>query len=224
MENVFGATQTADISLFFFTIGLLESFALSVLLRWHFIKFSKTFSNRHQLGGVFIPLSVTIFLIILVVKSSLALSLGLVGALSIVRFRTPIKEPEELIYLFIAIAIGLGVGAGQYTITALAVLAILAIMPVATRLSGKKSVEYNFFVDIDSTENPVDNSRQILEYMKLHAGAVNLTKLEIDGLSVRISANISLLDDKLLHQLNEDILLQYPSARCTFLDCKAIFV
>ena len=51
------------------------------------------------------------FLVILIVKSSLALSLGLVGALSIVRFRTPIKEPEELIYLFLAIALGLGYGA-----------------------------------------------------------------------------------------------------------------
>ena len=46
-------------------------------------------------------------------KIFLALSLGLVGALSIVRFRTPIKEPEELAYIFLAIAIGLALGADQ---------------------------------------------------------------------------------------------------------------
>ena len=51
-------------------------------------------------------LSITTFLVISVVKSSLALSLGLVGALSVIRFRTPIKEPEELSYLFLAIGIG----------------------------------------------------------------------------------------------------------------------
>ena len=50
---------------------------------------------------------------ITIVKSSLALSLGLVGALSIVRFRTAIKEPEELSYAFLSIAIGLGLGADQ---------------------------------------------------------------------------------------------------------------
>ena len=47
-------------------------------------------------------------LIITVVKTSLALSLGLVGALSIVRFRSAIKDPEELLYLFFSIAIGIG--------------------------------------------------------------------------------------------------------------------
>ena len=52
-------------------------------------------------------------IIITIVKSSLALSLGLVGALSIVRFRTAIKDPEELSFLFISIAIGLGMGANQ---------------------------------------------------------------------------------------------------------------
>ena len=56
-----------------------------------------------------LPLSITVCLIITVVKSSLALSLGLVGALSIVRFRTPIKDPEDLVYLF-WLLFGLGLG------------------------------------------------------------------------------------------------------------------
>ena len=49
----------------------------------------------------------TTMLIISIVKSSLALSLGLVGALSIIRFRAAIKEPEELAYLFLAIGISI---------------------------------------------------------------------------------------------------------------------
>ena len=58
----------------------------------------------------------TTMLIITVVKSSLALSLGLVGALSIVRFRAAIKEPEELAYLFLTIAIGLALGREPATV------------------------------------------------------------------------------------------------------------
>ena len=57
------------------------------------------------------------------VKSSLALSLGLVGALSIVRFRTPIKDAEELGYLFLVIATGLAAGADQE-------VAILVALPI----------------------------------------------------------------------------------------------
>ena len=56
-------------------------------------------------------ITMTTMLIISIVKSSLALSLGLVGALSVIRFRAAIKEPEELTYLFLTIAIGLGFGA-----------------------------------------------------------------------------------------------------------------
>ena len=67
-------------------------------------------------------------LIITIVKSSLALSLGLVGALSIIRFRAAIKEPEELAYLFISISIGLGFGANQAIITTLAFIIIILVI------------------------------------------------------------------------------------------------
>lgn len=86
---------------------------LAVALQWHYRRFATTLSNRNNFAKVFPFVMLTTILIITIVKSSLALSLGLVGALSIVRFRTPIKEPEELAYLFICIAIGLGLGASQ---------------------------------------------------------------------------------------------------------------
>ena len=60
--------------------------------------------------------------------AKIALSLGLVGALSIVRFRTPIKEPEELAYLFICIAAGFGYGANQTIPTTVAVIVILLLV------------------------------------------------------------------------------------------------
>ena len=74
--------------------------ALSFIVRSFYIKRSFTLVGKTNIGSVLPILSGVVFLVIMVVKSSLALSLGLVGALSIVRFRTPIKEPEELVYLF----------------------------------------------------------------------------------------------------------------------------
>lgn len=68
-------------------------------------------SNRSDFSRNFVMLSCSTMMIVTIVKSSLALSLGLVGALSIVRFRAAIKEPEELCFLFLAIGIGLGYGA-----------------------------------------------------------------------------------------------------------------
>ena len=72
----------------------------SIILREIYLKNSLTLSVKNYIGNILPILSITIFLIILIVKSSIALSLGLVGALSIVRFRTPIKDPEELIFFF----------------------------------------------------------------------------------------------------------------------------
>ncbi len=68
-------------------------------------------SNRSDFSRNFVLLSCCTMMVVTIVKSSLALSLGLVGALSIVRFRAAIKEPEELCFLFLAIGIGLGFGA-----------------------------------------------------------------------------------------------------------------
>ena len=94
--------------------------------------FGNSFSDRFVMAGSFVMLALVTMLVITVVKSSLALSLGLVGALSIVRFRTPIKEPEDLIYLFLAIAIGLGVGASSIYITTLISLVLQEMLMIIT--------------------------------------------------------------------------------------------
>ncbi|HED64680.1 MAG TPA: DUF4956 domain-containing protein [Planctomycetes bacterium] len=86
---------------------------LGQILSWHYLRFAPVLSNKRKFARVFVTLAATTMLVITVVKTSLALSLGLVGALSIIRFRTPIKEPEELVYLFLAIGLGLGFGAAN---------------------------------------------------------------------------------------------------------------
>ena len=118
--------SAAPLSLGALLLGLTTGLILSLILRWHFQRFGSTLSNRAEFAQVFPFIVMTTILIITVVKSSLALSLGLVGALSIVRFRTPIKEPEELAYLFMAIAIGLGLGADQLLPTVVSVAVVLA--------------------------------------------------------------------------------------------------
>jgi len=130
-------------TLFSFFICVLMSF----IVRDFYIKRSFSLTGKMHIGSIIPVLSTVVFLVIVVVKSSLALSLGLVGALSIVRFRTPIKEPEELVYLFLAIAIGLGYGAGQVLITTILSLSILLIifMWLSNRKIAKTS-EYNLVI------------------------------------------------------------------------------
>lgn len=103
---------------------LAVTLAMAEIVAWHYVRFAKVLSNKRKFARSFVLIAATTQLVIGIVSASLALSLGLVGALSIVRFRTPIKEPEELSYLFLAIATGIGVGAGE----ALATGAVIGLL------------------------------------------------------------------------------------------------
>lgn len=120
--------QQGEVDLGRALVGLVLALGLAQILSWHYVRFARVLSNKRKFARMFIFIAVTTLLIITVVKSSLALSLGLVGALSIIRFRTPIKEPEELAYLFLAIATGIGMGAGQEVVTIVVFAVLLGYM------------------------------------------------------------------------------------------------
>tara|TARA_B100001029_G_C15013437_1_gene425741 strand:- start:559 stop:1254 length:696 start_codon:yes stop_codon:yes gene_type:complete len=143
----FFLNENVEINLSNFGINLLIAVVLSFLIRIVYNKYSQSLSNKDYFSKNFIVLGVTTCLVITIVKSSLALSLGLVGALSIVRFRAAIKEPEELIYLFLVIATGLGVGANQVKITTLGVLVALIVIIIFSTFSKKKikKLDLNIF-------------------------------------------------------------------------------
>ena len=147
--ELLGGSGDAPFSLTELLLNLAIGVVLALVVRWHFLRYGSTLSNRDELGGVLPFVLLTTVLIITVVKSSLALSLGLVGALSIVRFRTPIKEPEELAYLFIAIAMGLGLGANQVAATVMAGLFILAAMMLIKKFTGKAAGKNLYLKDAD---------------------------------------------------------------------------
>lgn len=132
-------------------ISFICCIVLSFSLKYIYIEKSISLSNKFQISNILPLLSLITFLVILIVKSSLALSLGLVGALSIVRFRTPIKEPEELIYLFLAIALGLGYGAGQIIPTSfIAILIFIIIWFLIGNQKNKSFNEYNLVISAGS--------------------------------------------------------------------------
>ena len=126
----FFLNQNVQIDLQGFVISLLCAAILSFLVQLFYLRYSSTLSNRKEFSKNFVILGVTTCIVIMIVKSSLALSLGLVGALSIVRFRAAIKEPEELVYLFLIIAIGLGCGANQLIIIITGIFFSLIVMPI----------------------------------------------------------------------------------------------
>ena len=145
-----------SISLDSFVLNLLLAFLLSFLLTKVYIRHGRSLSNRGSFAENFILITMTTMTIITIVKSSLALSLGLVGALSIVRFRTALKEPEELSYTFLCIAIGLGLGANQTLLTLIGFTIITFCLFIRGKFSSQTKINsMNLFISSSSTE-PID--------------------------------------------------------------------
>lgn len=118
-----------------FFVALFLSAILSYIIKLTYLSSSKTLSNKKYFSDNFIALTMITCLIITIIKFSIALSLGLVGALSIVRFRAAIKEPEELVYLFFCISIGLACGANQFLISIISTILICFILFLLSKYS-----------------------------------------------------------------------------------------
>lgn len=139
-----------------FGINLFLTAISSLVLIFLYRRLARSRGNKTIFSVNFLIVSLTTMIVISIIKSSLALSLGLVGALSIVRYRTAIKDPEELSFLFISVAIGLGFGANEKFITCIGVIFVVLFYWLIRRNQKSEYKPKSFYVSIksrDSTQN-----------------------------------------------------------------------
>jgi hypothetical protein len=211
----------SDLSIVSLMISLLLGVVLSIILSWHFKRFGSTLSNREDFANVFPFVLLTTVLIISIIKSSLALSLGLVGALSIIRFRTPIKEPEELAYLFMAIAMGLGLGANRIALTLVSSLSILTFMAIF-KWKRNKVENKNLYLSIDWQDKGGENPEQYLERLNdiliKHLKKSDLRRFDARKESVEATYLVKIIDPNNLNKLVEELRRTFPEIGVTFID------
>jgi hypothetical protein len=183
IKNFF-LNSSVEISITNFIIAVIISAILAYLIKKVYVHSSQTMSNREYFSDLFVPLAIITCLVITVIKFSLALSLGLVGALSIVRFRAAIKEPEELIYLFLIIGIGLAAGANQFLIAIIATLSISIILFLLSKFRRKKYSDVSTIntnvVQIEIKDKKIQLSK-ILDLLKKHCNNVILKSSNISN-------------------------------------------
>jgi hypothetical protein len=214
---------SAPFDLFRLMLNLGVGLLLALALRWHFERFGSTLSNRREFAQVFPFILLTTILIITVVKSSLALSLGLVGALSIVRFRTPIKEPEELAYLFMAIAMGLGLGADQTVPTVAASLVILAAVG-GLRMSRSGREAKNLYLSVDwpgdVAQEGGDQSRldAVNEVIARHVTEGDLRRVDAREGGLEVTYFVDVAESGKVSGLIDDLQRTFPGVGVSFID------
>ena len=163
-------------------IGML--FALVIVL-FVFMVYKKTFNGVMYSSGfslTLVGLALVTTLIIMAVTSNVVLSLGMVGALSIVRFRAAIKEPMEIVYLFWAIAAGIVIGAGMIP---LAVIGSAIIGVVLILFANRKVHENPYILIMNCTDEGAEETalnltekaveRFVVKSKTVNAGGIELT-------------------------------------------------
>lgn len=193
--------------------------ALLFLLAVVYNKYGNSISNRNQLAKVLMIVGLTTFIIISIVKSSLALSLGLVGALSIVRFRTAIKEPEELGFFFMAIAIGLGMGANQLFPTLIGFAVLMIIIMVQNRFKGHASITQNLLIAAPcQPDNKTQRVEAISEAVSTHSAQLEVKRIKLDGNDIAINFQVKVKSLQELSKINDALLAIDPNINSTFID------
>ena len=162
LEN-FILNSAPDISYSNFIIAILISALLAFIVKLAYIRISRTLNDREYFSDTFVPLAIITTLVITVIKFSLALSLGLVGALSIVRFRAAIKEPEELVYLFFIIGIGLANGANQFLVSIICTFFIILILFIKKYYDDKKNDQNLSDSSVNVMQIEIANSKEGVE-------------------------------------------------------------
>ena len=212
----FFLNQNVQIELSNFILSLLCAAFLSFIVHLFYVRFSTTLSNRIEFSKNFVVLGVATCIVIMIVKSSLALSLGLVGALSIVRFRAAIKEPEELVYLFLIIAVGLGCGANQLVITVVGIFFALFTILIYSKYLKRSN---NTLIDIINMSVVIDEDISDIQINKLIDDLLKKsTELKFISMSRTehsTSINVELKTNNFndLTQISGEVKKQYPSAK-----------
>jgi len=153
--------ETADFSIAAASVSLLSALFIGLFI---FFIYKKTYAGvmySKPFNTSLVLLTVLTTFVILAVTSNVVLSLGMVGALSIVRFRTAIKEPLDLVFLFWSISVGIILGAGLY---ALAFLGSVFITIILLVLTGKvdSSAPYILMLQLEN-ENAELQATEIIK-------------------------------------------------------------
>ncbi len=174
-------------------VNMLIGGIMAIYIRELYKRYSSALSDRQAFSNVFPMLTLTTVVIIFVVKSSLALSLGLVGALSIVRFRAAIKTPEELAYLFLCIGVGLALGAEHRLLTVVALI-VVTVFVVGHRFLSRRPRKHNLLLTLtgDSQHFFQGTDSKVVETISSMTKGLNVQRFDLQDGQVQFRANVSI--------------------------------
>ena len=194
LENV------TAVSLLDMVLALALAFGLGMFI---FLVYKKTYQGvmySSSFGVTLVALTMITTLVILAVTSNVVLSLGMVGALSIVRFRTAIKDPMDTVYMFWAISVGITVGANFILFSIIGTLVIAVVLLLLSFTGHNAGHNYLLVVHYDDryTKEVTGAINKMISRYKLKSKTATRNGIEMT-LELRLQGNRSNLVDNLLN-------------------------
>ena len=184
-------------------INVSMSFAVGMFI---FYIYKKTFQGvlyQRSFNISLVLASTVTALVIMTISGNLILSLGMVGALSIVRFRTPVKDSMDLIFLFWAISAGIANGVGYYNISIVGSIMIAVFLLVLT--SQGKGIADTFLLVVQLTKEA--DEKLIIQRIQENAERLSIKSKSISDYGTEITMEVRMLDasdSEFIHQLQNE--------------------
>ncbi len=178
-------------------ISLLTAFLLGQIVAWVYVWTHRGVSYAGSLARALVALALIVTLVMLVVGSNLARAFGLFGALALIRFRTPVKDAGDTVFLFLAVAVGIATGTGNLTAAVCGTVVICAAISYLARSGFGSRLDHDGLLRLrlpaGSGQQPA--IRGILDRYCDGFRLLHLRETEEDG-SMELAFQIRMIDSR----------------------------
>ena len=179
ISNLFSSQTITPASWLTIVFSLVLAFAVGLFIAFVYRKNYRGVMYSNNFVLTLVMMTLITCPVVMCIKESIQLSMGMVGALSIGRFRTAVKEPLDTAYMFWALTMGILLGAGQFFLTAVTVVGIAILLTVLVRIQSGKLNSYLLVVRMaDGSEKAVAQAVNGLKFSRLKSKTISAAGVE----------------------------------------------
>ena len=164
-SNLFSSQTITPASLPTILLSLVLSLAAGLFIAWIYRRNYRGVMYSNNFTLTLVMMTLITCPVVMCIRESIQLSMGMVGALSIVRFRTAVKDPLDTAYMFWALTMGILLGAGQFFLTACAVVGIGLLLTLLVHIQSKGT--NSFLLVLRMSEEAERQANQIVHGIKV---------------------------------------------------------
>ena len=160
-------------------LSLVLAFAVGLFISWIYRRNFRGVMYSRNFSLTLVLMTLITCPVVMCIRESIALSMGMVGALSIVRFRTAVKDPLDTAYMFWALTMGILLGAGQFFFAAVAVVGIAVLITVLVHIQSKGMNSFLLVVRMgEEAEKPAHQVIASIRIQQLKSKTVSANGIE----------------------------------------------